>query len=104
MRFCCGVTKMPKKLKPVQTKLVKQSLVDTPKAKIGILDRKKKNKQFPRAFRLTGEDLQNLKKITKFVNQESKRYVSETKVIQALIYLGLELPPPRIVKAIREFW
>lgn len=95
---------MPKKLNPAQTKLSKQIPTEKAKNKIGILDSKNKKKHFPRAFRFTSEDLQSLKKITKFVNQESKRYVSETKVLQALIYLGLEVPPPRILRAIREIW
>jgi hypothetical protein len=95
---------MPRKLKPTQTKLSKQISTVKVKNKIGIMDYKNKKKHFPRAFRFTPEDLHNLKRITKLANQESKRYVSETKVLQALIQIGLEVPPSRVIKAIREIW
>ena len=94
---------MSKKIRPTQTKLSSQAL-SSEKGKIGILNDKKRNNHYPKAFRLTREDLQCLTKITKNVNQESKKYISETKVIQALIHIGLEIPAPRILKAIRELW
>ena len=64
---------MPKKLKPAQTKLSKQIATERIKTRIGILDSENKKQHFPRAFRFTTEDLQSLKKITKFVNQERDR-------------------------------
>ena len=56
----------------------------------------------PKSFRLGGDDIANLKQITEAVNGISRSKVSETKVIKALIELGVNMPPEKVLKALRE--
>ena len=56
----------------------------------------------PKSFRLSGDDIANLKQITQAVNGVSRSKVSETKVIKALLQLGSQLPPEKVLKALRE--
>ncbi|KEQ15029.1 hypothetical protein [Endozoicomonas numazuensis] len=56
----------------------------------------------PKSFRLSGDDIANLKQITQAVNGISHSKVSETKVVKALLQLGSELPPEKVLKALRE--
>lgn len=59
--------------------------------------------KLPKSFRLTKKDVATLKKITRAVNKESQTKISETKVIQALIYIaGTEMKPNEILDAVRE--
>ena len=73
------------------------------KEAIGIITTKK-TKQYPKAFRFTQDDLENLKKITKEANLVSRRHMGETKVIQALLLLGTKIPAKTIVRAFRKVW
>lgn len=59
--------------------------------------------KLPKSFRLTKQDVATLKKITRAVNNESRTKISETKIIQALIYIaGEEMEPHEILDAVRE--
>lgn len=56
----------------------------------------------PKSFRLNGDDIANLKQITQEVNGVSRSKVSETKVIKALLQLGVNLPADKVLKALKE--
>ena len=55
-----------------------------------------------KAYRLYNDDIARLKKITKTMNQESHRHISETAAIRALIMLGTSATGVRLLKALRE--
>lgn len=63
---------------------------------------KNKPSAVPKSFRLGGDDLANLKQITEAVNGISRSKVSETKVIKALLQIGAQLSPEKVLKALRE--
>ena len=67
---------------------------------VGVVSSKKTG-SFPKSFRLNGDDNANLSKITKAVNEISRSKISETKIIQALLSMGAEFPPERVLKALR---
>lgn len=56
----------------------------------------------PKSFRLSGDDVANLKQITEAVNGISRSKVSETKIVKALLQLGSQLPPEKVLKALKE--
>jgi hypothetical protein len=63
----------------------------------------KKSKPILKNFRLAISDIENLKKIIEVINHETpSRSISETKIIKALIFLGSQMPPNKILKAIKE--
>ena len=59
----------------------------------------KKEREFPKSFRLTQSDLQKLKRIKDGVNERSTIKFSEAKIIRALISIGIKMKPERIIKA-----
>ncbi len=63
-----------------------------------------KGSALPKSFRLTGDDIANLKQITEAVNGVSRSKISETKVIKALLQLGTKLPPEKVLKALKEIF
>jgi hypothetical protein len=73
---------------------------------VGIADEadaySKKTYTQPKSFRLTPDDNASLQQIVKAVNRESRRKISETKVIQALIQIGTKTPPSKLIKALGE--
>lgn len=56
----------------------------------------------PKSFRLGAEGEVNLKKITAAVNALSHRRLREPDIIRALLYLGTQLKPERILKAYKD--
>jgi len=62
----------------------------------------KKTYTQPKSFRLTPDDNLSLQQIVKAVNRESRRKISETKVIQALIQIGTKTQPSKLIKALGE--
>ena len=56
----------------------------------------------PKSFRLGAEGEENLKKITAAVNALSHRRLREPDIIRALLYLGTQLKPERILKAYKD--
>ncbi len=56
----------------------------------------------PKSFRLSGDDLANLKQVTEAVNGISRSKVSETKIVKALLQLGSKIPPEKVLKALKE--
>lgn len=56
----------------------------------------------PKSFRLSGDDIANLKQITEAVNGISRSKVSETRIVKALLQLGSQLAPEKVLKALRE--
>lgn len=56
----------------------------------------------PTSVRLTPDDKANLKQIVQSVNGVSRSKVSGTKVMQALLHMGAQMPPEKVLKAIRE--
>lgn len=60
----------------------------------------KKSNFKPKAFRLSPDDLSNIKQISREVSLLSRKRISETKVIQALIYLGVSMDKQLIYKAL----
>lgn len=60
----------------------------------------KKSNFKPKAFRLSPDDLANLKTISREVSLISRKRISETKVVQALIYLGVSMDKQLIYKAL----
>ena len=61
-----------------------------------------KTSVMPKSFRLSGDDIANLKQITQAINGLSRSKVSETKVVKALLQLGSQLPPEKVLRALRE--
>ena len=61
-----------------------------------------KSSALPKSFRLSGDDIANLKQITAAVNGVSRSTISETKVIKALLHLGTKMPPEKVLKALKE--
>jgi len=62
----------------------------------------KKTYTQPKSFRLTPDDNESLQQIVKAVNRESRRKISETKIIQALIQIGTKTQPSKLIKALGE--
>ncbi len=62
----------------------------------------KKDKVFPRSFRLKEADLERLRTITKGVNDISASRVSDTNVLRALFLLGMKISPEKILNAYRD--
>lgn len=55
----------------------------------------------PTSFRLTNDDIQDLRQITKQVNELSRSKISDTKVVQALIQLAKNINPLDLYDAIK---
>lgn len=62
----------------------------------------KKTAEKPTSILLTDEDKAKLARIVKSVNSISRTKVSKNKIIKALITMGANIPPDRIMKALRE--
>ena len=90
---------MSKKIDPIAT--TKLSKIPQSRTDMGIIT-SKKTTLYPKAFRFTSDDIENLKKITKDINNESRRKISEAKVLQALIHIGSQTSMSTIMKALRE--
>ncbi|WP_257282318.1 hypothetical protein [Endozoicomonas sp. ISHI1] len=86
------------KLKKGSSKLGSQQPATKPEGVVTT----QKTSATPKSFRLGGDDIANLKQITEAVNGVSRSKVSETKVVKALLQLGAQLPPERVLKALRE--
>lgn len=69
------------------------------------LTRPKKKKPKLKNYRLSQADLENLSSIVEAVNKVSPyKSISETTVIKALILLGKQVSPEKILKATKEVW
>lgn len=55
-----------------------------------------------KTFRLTQDDVESMKEITNRVNQHSRKNISETKIIQALIQIGVGIDYRRFIRALGE--
>ncbi|KEQ11263.1 hypothetical protein GZ77_26290 [Endozoicomonas montiporae] len=86
------------KFKNAKSKLGDQKPVTKPEGVVPA----QKTSATPKSFRLSGDDIANLKQITQAVNGVSRSKVSETKVVKALLQLGSQLPPEKVLKALRE--
>lgn len=74
-----------------------------PKPGPGMMQAASNKKQaISKTFRFASDDVMNLKEIANRVNAESRRNVSETKVVQALIQLGTKTETSRIIKSLGE--
>lgn len=88
-----------------QTNAGKRKMSELNSPEIGLIDEdalSKKTYTQPKSFRLTPDDNASLQQIVKAVNRESRRKISETKVIQALIQIGTKTPPSKLIKALGE--
>lgn len=68
---------------------------------IGLI-KKKRNLEKIKTFRFSDDELKNLEKIRELVNQESKSYITDTKIIRALIQIGTKLDANKILRALAE--
>lgn len=59
-------------------------------------------KMHPKSFRLSTEDLSSLKKIVNSVNEISRGKISETKVLQGMIYMCSNIKSEKLLTAIRK--
>lgn len=59
-------------------------------------------KMHPKSFRLSSEDLSSLKKVVDSVNELSRGKISETKVLQGMIYMCTKIKPVKLMEAIKE--
>ena len=91
-------TAAKKKLGSAASKLSQAAPIAKPE---GVVTQKKTSAT-PKSFRLSGDDIASLKQITEAVNGLSRSKVSETKVVKALLQLGSQLPPEKVLKALRE--
>ncbi|OED44680.1 hypothetical protein ACH42_07000 [Endozoicomonas sp. (ex Bugula neritina AB1)] len=87
-----------KKLGNAGSKLSQPQSATKPEGVVSV----QKSSATPKSFRLSGDDIANLKQITQAVNGVSRSKVSETKVIKALLQLGSNLAPEKVLKALRE--
>ena len=90
---------MSKKLEG-KSKLEKFAKSGQPQETLGLIANKKK--LTPKSFRLMDSDIADLKTIQNAVNGISNTSVSETKIIQALIYIGKHTNEEKILKAVKE--
>lgn len=90
--------KKPRKLGNAGSKLSQPQPATKPEGVVQV----QKTSATPKSFRLSGDDIANLKQITQMVNGVSRSKVSETKVVKALLQLGSQLPPEKLLKALRE--
>ncbi len=92
---------MPKKQITGKTKLSSvvpsESLSQEP---LNLISRK--DRIFPRSFRLKEADIERLKAITKGVNDVSASRISDTNIIRALISLGMKINPDKVLNAYRD--
>lgn len=72
-----------------------------PKNSIGIV-KKRRNLEKIKTFRFSDDELKNLEMIRDLVNQESKSYITDTRIIRALIQIGTKLEANKILKALAE--
>lgn len=64
---------------------------------------KRKEKIYPTSYRLKESDIMRFKSIVKAVNDvSSSAYISETNVLRALILIGENTKPERIIKAYKQ--
>ena len=97
---------MSKKIKPTATRLSKcfeQNNADEKRINdsIGIIT-SKNNLEYPVSFRLTAEDIDKLNKIVKEVNGICRIKIKKSKVLQALIHCGSNMPIARFIKELKE--
>lgn len=71
-----------------------------PRKEIGL--QAKRTAYKPISFRLTNDSLQNLREITKQVNELSNGKISDTKVLQALIQLGSGINKKELFEVIKS--
>lgn len=92
---------MPKKQITGKTKLTSIVPSETmPPEPLNLISRKEK--VFPRSFRLKEADIERLRAITKSVNEVSSSRISDTNVLRALISLATKISPERILNAYRD--
>lgn len=92
---------MPKKTITGKTKLSPDNTTDLSASEpLKLLT--KKSRSLPRSYRLKASDLERLKKIVEGVNEISSSNISETNVIRALISIGINIRPARLIKAYRD--
>jgi hypothetical protein len=94
---------MPKKKISGKTKLNPEMSpgVDDSKESLHLLERKEKT--YPTSHRLKESDIQRLKSIVKNVNDaSSSTRISETNVVRALILIGENTKPEKIIKAYKQ--
>ena len=81
------------------------------KSKLQRIDQPREEQIFPlnrtvtssvHSFRLDWQSYQDLQNLVKQVNQASKRKVSASRLIKALIYLGKISPEDKVLKALKE--
>lgn len=92
---------MAKKKITGQSKLARTTSPDESSDSLQLVTRKATLK--PTSFRLTPEDKERLKGITRRVNELSpNKKISETMVVRALLFTGNRMKSERLIKAIRE--
>ncbi len=67
-----------------------------------VIDKKNLTKLHPRSFRLSLEDQDLLRELTKNLNQEIKMNVTDTTVIKALIRLAHKTEVEKLISSIKE--
>ena len=67
-----------------------------------VIDKKNLTKLHPRSFRLSLEDQDLLRELTKNLNQEIKMNVTDTTVVKALIRLAHKTEVEKLISSIKE--
>ena len=63
-------------------------------------------KTLMKSFRFRTSDFENLKKISKSVNEIKKtgRKINETDIVKGLLLIGLEIKPEKLLNKIKEIF
>jgi len=64
----------------------------------------KKQKEYPRSYRLDPELKEVLENTLNRVNESAPKKISEARLIKALILLSKNIETEKIIKALKEVW